>query len=63
MAVQQSPFYRVREVAQILGCSENAIRQRINRKQIPVTRLGDSVLIPREEFDSQVRELLLSARR
>jgi excisionase family DNA binding protein len=63
MAVQQSPFYRVHEVARILGCSEGAVRQRIARKQIPVTRIGESVLVPRDDFDQLVRELLLSARR
>jgi excisionase family DNA binding protein len=63
MGAQQSPFYRVQEVVQILGCSEGAVRQHINRRQIPVTRLGASVLVPRAEFDAMVRELLLSARR
>ena len=62
-AGQQSPFYRVHEVAQILGCSEGAVRARISRKQIPVTRLGESVLVPRAEFDAMLNELLLSARR
>jgi excisionase family DNA binding protein len=60
---QQSPFYRVREVAQILRMSEGAVRQRIRRRQIPVTKLGGSVLVPRAEFDAMVHELLLSARR
>ena len=53
----------MREVADILGTSEGAVRQRIRRKQIPVIRLGESVLIPRAEFDAMVHELLLSARR
>jgi excisionase family DNA binding protein len=57
------PFYKVHEVARILGVSEGAIRQRIHRKQIPTTRLGGSVLIPKAEFDAMVNELLLSARR
>jgi excisionase family DNA binding protein len=57
------PFYKVYEAAEILGCSESAIRQRIHRRQIPTTRLGGSVLIPKAEFDAMVTELLLSARR
>jgi excisionase family DNA binding protein len=56
-------FYTVREVAQILGTSEGAVRQRIRRRQIPVARLGGSVLVPRIEFDALVRQLVLTARR
>ena len=57
------PFYKVHEVARILGTTEGAVRQRIRRRQIPTTRLGGSVLVPRVEFDAMVRKLLLSARR
>jgi excisionase family DNA binding protein len=56
-------FYKVSEVARIIGVSEGAVRQRIRRKQIPVTKLGGSILVPRAEFDAMVRDLLLSARR
>ena len=56
-------FYKITDAARILGTTENAIRARIRRKQIPVSRLGGSVLIPRAEFDAMVNELLLSARR
>jgi excisionase family DNA binding protein len=61
--MSKSEFYKVSEVAQILGTSEGAVGQRLIRKQIPFTKLGKSVLIPRVEFDAQVRKLLISARR
>jgi excisionase family DNA binding protein len=56
-------FYSVAEAARVLGVSEGALRQRIRRGQIPITKFGGSILIPRAEFDRLINTLLAASRR
>lgn len=47
--------YTVKEVAELLGLSEKAIRDMIKRGDIPSFRLGRSVFVPKEKMDAIVR--------
>jgi len=47
--------YTVHEASRVLGTSESAVRAMVQRKQIPVTRIGRRVFILRSEIDQFLR--------
>ena len=47
----------VPEVAERLGISERAVRQRINRGQLPFRRWGRSIIIPQDELEAFIKAL------
>jgi len=44
-------YLRVSEIAQLLGITQKAVRQRIARGELPYRRWGRRVLIPAQELD------------
>jgi excisionase family DNA binding protein len=47
----------VRECAEILGCTPQRVYQQIARNEIPHTRLGRAIKIPRASFTAWVAVL------
>ena len=47
----------VAEVAERLGISERAVRQRINRGQIPFKRWNRRIFVPEDELDRFLKAL------
>ena len=50
-------FLTVKEVAQALGISEQGVRMKIYRRQIPARRWGRRVIILREDLERFMRSL------
>jgi excisionase family DNA binding protein len=52
-----SVFVRASEIADELGLSPRRVYQLIREKQIPAVRMGRSIRIPRDAWDSWLDEL------
>ena len=44
------PFFRVGEIAKLLNVTEGRVYQLIRRGQLPATRVGGRVLVPRDAW-------------
>jgi excisionase family DNA binding protein len=51
-----SPFLSVRDVAKFLDRSEPRIYQMVNAGEIPATRVGRRIVIPRAALDAWLEE-------
>jgi excisionase family DNA binding protein len=49
--IPDKPFFRVDEIADILGVSKQTVYNWINTDKINYTRIGSIIRIPREAFD------------
>lgn len=50
-------YLTIAEAAIVLSLSENAVRQRIFRRQLPFKKYGRRVLIPSEELERFLEKL------
>jgi excisionase family DNA binding protein len=54
VAVYRKPWLSVSETAEYLGCTEKAVRGRIDRGTLPVTHIAGNVLIHRVTLDEEL---------
>ncbi len=57
VSVYRKPWLSVSEAAEYLGCTQKAIRGRIDRRTLPATHLAGNVLIDRVAVDEQLERI------
>lgn len=50
-------FYDVAEVAELLNCSQKAVRHKVARRLIPVKKLGKRLLFPKTALHAFIKNL------
>ena len=59
MSNPEQMAYTVHEASKVLGTSESAVRAMVQRKQIPVTRIGRRVFILKSDIEQFLRGQLV----
>jgi excisionase family DNA binding protein len=55
--VEDARYLDVEAAASVLGMTASAVRNRIQRRQLPFRKLGERIVVPREELDKYIRSL------
>jgi excisionase family DNA binding protein len=51
--MEEVRFYTVQEVAEILRIGRNKAYEMVKKEEIPSVKIGDSIRVPRADFDKK----------